>query len=43
MRFHKNRCGGYRPRTLGEVRERMAFARRTGEPFAEALVRRDLP
>ncbi|MFI7277817.1 deoxyxylulose-5-phosphate synthase [Streptomyces sp. NPDC049879] len=37
-------CGpGYRPRTLGEVRERMAYARRTGEPFARALVRPEVP
>ncbi|MFG3319012.1 deoxyxylulose-5-phosphate synthase [Streptomyces sp. NPDC048171] len=45
VRFHKSCCGGpgYRPRTLGEVRERMAHARATGEPFARALVRRDLP
>ncbi len=45
VRFHKSCCGGpgYRPRTLGEVRERMAYARRTGEPFARALVRRELP
>ncbi|RAJ44843.1 hypothetical protein K353_01420 [Kitasatospora sp. SolWspMP-SS2h] len=40
--FHKSCCGGpgYRPRTPREVRERMAHARRTGEPVAEALVRR---
>ncbi|MEU6235272.1 deoxyxylulose-5-phosphate synthase [Kitasatospora sp. NPDC047058] len=47
VRFHKRGSGdggaGYRPRTLGEVRERMAFARRTGEPFARSLVRRELP
>ncbi|WP_033312906.1 deoxyxylulose-5-phosphate synthase [Streptomyces iakyrus] len=45
VRFHKSCCGGpgYRPRTLGEVRERMAYARASGEPFAQALVRRDLP
>jgi len=38
--FHKSCCGGpgYRPRTLREVRERMAYARRTGEPAAKALV-----
>ena len=43
--FHKSCCGGpgYRPRTLREVRERLAYARRTGEPFATALTRRDLP
>ncbi|WP_412074890.1 deoxyxylulose-5-phosphate synthase [Streptomyces xanthophaeus] len=42
VRFHKSCCGGpgYRPRTL---RERMAYARRTGTPFAQALVLRDLP
>ncbi len=34
---------GYRPRTLAEVRERMAHARRTGEPPARALVRREVP
>ncbi|WP_171165222.1 deoxyxylulose-5-phosphate synthase [Streptomyces sp. I05A-00742] len=34
---------GYRPRTLSEVRERMTYARRTGEPFARALVRPELP
>ncbi|WP_333771571.1 deoxyxylulose-5-phosphate synthase [Streptomyces sp. IBSBF 2435] len=45
VRFHKSCCGGpgYRPRTLHEVRERMAYARWTGEPFARALVRRELP
>ncbi|MEU3609304.1 deoxyxylulose-5-phosphate synthase [Streptomyces sp. NPDC035033] len=33
-------CGpGYRPRTLAEVKARVAYARRTGEPLAEALVR----
>ncbi len=43
--FHKSCCGGpgYRPRTLGEVKERMAYARATGEPFARALVRSELP
>ncbi|GGO42438.1 hypothetical protein GCM10012287_03350 [Streptomyces daqingensis] len=41
VRFHKSCCGGpgYRPRTLREVRERMAYARATGEPFARSLVR----
>ncbi|QEU88744.1 hypothetical protein [Streptomyces viridosporus] len=34
---------GYRPRTLREVRERMACARRAGEPFARALVRAEVP
>ncbi|MET9477037.1 deoxyxylulose-5-phosphate synthase [Streptomyces sp. NPDC002917] len=45
IRFHKSCCGGpgYRPRTMSEVRERMAYARTTGEPFARALVRRSLP
>ncbi|MEV1065280.1 deoxyxylulose-5-phosphate synthase [Streptomyces sp. NPDC050263] len=45
VRFHKSCCGGpgYRPRTVREVRERMAYARRTGRPFAEALVLRQLP
>ncbi|MGJ6968279.1 hypothetical protein ACSDR0_40860 [Streptosporangium sp. G11] len=45
VRFHKSCCGGpgYRPRTPGEVRARMAYARTTGEPFAQALVRRELP
>ncbi|MFD5521785.1 deoxyxylulose-5-phosphate synthase [Streptomyces sp. NPDC127066] len=43
--FHKSCCGGpgYRPRTLREVRERMTYARRTGEPFARALRRYDVP
>lgn len=45
VRFHKSCCGGpgYRPRTLSEVRERMAFARATGEPIVQALVRPELP
>ncbi|GAA0461223.1 deoxyxylulose-5-phosphate synthase [Streptomyces stramineus] len=46
VRFPRDCCfggPGYRPRTLREVRERMAYARRTGEPFEQALVRRDLP
>ncbi|MFH8986309.1 deoxyxylulose-5-phosphate synthase [Streptomyces varsoviensis] len=45
VRFHKSCCGGpgYRPRTLREVRERMNYARATGEPFAQALVRPELP
>lgn len=46
VRFHKDCCfggPGYRPRTLSEVRERMTYARRTGVPFAEALVLRELP
>ncbi|KJK56778.1 hypothetical protein [Saccharothrix sp. ST-888] len=45
VRFHMSCCGGsgYRPRTLSEVRERMAHARTTGDPFARALVRHELP
>ncbi|MFJ9057158.1 deoxyxylulose-5-phosphate synthase [Streptomyces sp. NBC_00111] len=45
VRFHKSCCGGpgYRPRTLREVKERMVYAERTGEPLAKALVRRELP
>ncbi|MEU5100089.1 deoxyxylulose-5-phosphate synthase [Streptomyces sp. NPDC020996] len=45
IRFHKSCCGGpgYRPRTLSEVRERMTYARRSGEPFATALVRYEVP
>jgi len=45
VRFHKSCCGGpgYRPRTLGEVRERMVYARRSGVPFAQALVRWEVP
>ncbi|MFI7419538.1 hypothetical protein [Nonomuraea sp. NPDC049684] len=43
--FHKSCCGGpgYRPRTLGAARARMAHARATGEPFAKALMRSELP
>ncbi|MFI8828071.1 deoxyxylulose-5-phosphate synthase [Streptomyces sp. NPDC053431] len=43
--FHKSCCGGpgYRPRTLAEVKARMAYARRTGEPAARALLRSELP
>lgn len=43
--FHKSCCGGpgFRPRTLREVRERLTYARRTGEPAARALSRYDLP
>lgn len=43
--FHKSCCGGpgYRPRTLSEVRERMTYARRSGEPFARSLVRYEVP
>ncbi|MFE9728165.1 deoxyxylulose-5-phosphate synthase [Streptomyces sp. NPDC005794] len=45
IRFHKSCCGGpgYRPRTLREVKERMAYAERTGEPFAKSLLRYELP
>ncbi|MGW4228372.1 deoxyxylulose-5-phosphate synthase [Streptomyces sp. NPDC004980] len=45
VRFHKGCCSGpgYRPRTLHEVRERMAYAEATGEPIARALVRAELP
>ncbi|WP_406132854.1 deoxyxylulose-5-phosphate synthase [Streptomyces zaomyceticus] len=45
VRFHKSCCGGpgYRPRTLAEVRERMTYARRSGEPFARSLVRYEVP
>ncbi|MFI0143943.1 deoxyxylulose-5-phosphate synthase [Streptomyces globisporus] len=45
VRFHKSCCGGpgYRPRTLSEVRERMTYARRSGEPFARSLVRYEVP
>lgn len=45
VRFHKSCCGGpgYRPRTLREVRGRMAYARRSGEPFAKAPVRYEVP
>ena len=45
VRFHKSCCGGpgYRPRTLSEIRERVTYARSSGEPFTKALVRRELP
>ncbi|MFE9172659.1 deoxyxylulose-5-phosphate synthase [Streptomyces kebangsaanensis] len=45
VRFHKSCCGGpgYRPRSLREVRERMAYARRSGEPAVKALVRPEVP
>ncbi|MER8035869.1 deoxyxylulose-5-phosphate synthase [Streptomyces hydrogenans] len=43
IRFHKRGCdgcgSGYRPRTLAEVKARVAYARRSGEPLAKALVR----
>ena len=43
--FHKSCCGGpgYRPRTLREVRERLTYARRTGEPAERAPRRAELP
>jgi DNA-directed RNA polymerase subunit RPC12/RpoP len=45
VRFHMGCCcgPGYRSRTLREVRERMTYAERTGEPIATALSRPDLP
>ncbi|MEU7380225.1 MULTISPECIES: deoxyxylulose-5-phosphate synthase [unclassified Streptomyces] len=45
VRFHKSCCDGpgYRPRSLREVRERMAYARRSGEPATKALVRPEVP
>ncbi|MFJ5921477.1 deoxyxylulose-5-phosphate synthase [Kitasatospora sp. NPDC092948] len=45
IRFHQTWRGtpGYRPRTVREVRERMVYARRTGEPIEQALVRCHLP
>ncbi|MEV5238120.1 deoxyxylulose-5-phosphate synthase [Streptomyces cinnamoneus] len=44
VRFHKSCCGGpgWRPRTWGEVRRRMAHARATGEPADRALLRPEL-
>lgn len=43
--FHKSCCGtpGYRPRTWREIRTRVRYAQRTGEPVAKALVRYELP
>jgi hypothetical protein len=43
--FHKSCCGGpgFRPRSLREVRERLAYAERSGEPVARALKRYDVP
>ncbi|MGA5820150.1 deoxyxylulose-5-phosphate synthase [Kitasatospora sp. NPDC094028] len=43
--FHKTCCGGpgWRPRTVREVRERLAYARATGEPAHRALTRPELP
>ncbi|MFK4693631.1 deoxyxylulose-5-phosphate synthase [Streptomyces pristinaespiralis] len=45
VRFHMGCCcgPGYRPRSLREVRERMTYAERTGEPIATALSRPDVP
>ncbi|MFE2022606.1 deoxyxylulose-5-phosphate synthase [Streptomyces sp. NPDC059499] len=45
IRFHKSCCGGpgYRPRTLREVKERVAYAEASGEPFARALLRGAIP
>ncbi|MFJ2025892.1 deoxyxylulose-5-phosphate synthase [Streptomyces sp. NPDC087897] len=45
IRFHQGCCGGqgYRPRTLSEVRERMAYAERAGVPYARALVLPEVP
>ncbi|MGH3313248.1 MAG: deoxyxylulose-5-phosphate synthase [Streptomyces sp.] len=44
IRFHKSCCGGpgYRPSTLSEVKERMAYAEATGEPIAQVLLRCEL-
>ncbi|MEV0009777.1 deoxyxylulose-5-phosphate synthase [Streptomyces sp. NPDC051840] len=44
IRFRMGCCTGpgYRPRTLREVKERMAHAERAGEPYAKALVREHL-
>ncbi|MDN3293003.1 deoxyxylulose-5-phosphate synthase [Streptomyces ficellus] len=45
IRFHKSCCGGpgYRPRTLREVKEWIAYAKAGGEPIARALLRHELP
>ncbi|WP_280871357.1 deoxyxylulose-5-phosphate synthase [Streptomyces sp. MJP52] len=47
VRFRTSGCdgrgAGYRPRTVREVRERLAYAGRTGTPVAEALVLPELP
>ncbi|MFG2921969.1 deoxyxylulose-5-phosphate synthase [Streptomyces sp. NPDC048305] len=44
VRFGMGCCDGpgYRPRTLREVKERMVHAERTGEPYADVLVREHL-
>ncbi|MEV0090222.1 deoxyxylulose-5-phosphate synthase [Streptomyces sp. NPDC050738] len=43
--FHKSCCGGpgFRPRTMREIRERMTYAQRSGEPYARALSRYQVP
>jgi hypothetical protein len=43
VRFHKGCCcgPGYRPRSLREVKQRMAHARATGTPLPRALVTPD--
>ncbi|MFE5209280.1 deoxyxylulose-5-phosphate synthase [Streptomyces sp. NPDC056600] len=47
VRFHATGCcgrgQGYRPRTMREVRERLAYAGRTGMPVARALVLPEVP
>ncbi|MFI8963035.1 deoxyxylulose-5-phosphate synthase [Streptomyces sp. NPDC053493] len=42
--FPRSCCGGpgWRPRSLSEVKERTTYARRTGEPLARALLRREI-
>ncbi|MFI1396137.1 deoxyxylulose-5-phosphate synthase [Streptomyces sp. NPDC020681] len=44
LRFRMGCCSGpgYRPRTLGEVKERLAYAERTGLSPARSLARHDL-
>ncbi|MFD0349872.1 hypothetical protein ACFQ0M_35280 [Kitasatospora aburaviensis] len=44
MTFHSRCCygPGWRPRTPRQVRERLALARDSGVPVAEALTTRDL-
>jgi len=43
--FHKSCCStpGYRPRTVREIRQRIAYAEATGEPLARSLIRAELP
>ncbi|MFC5144682.1 deoxyxylulose-5-phosphate synthase [Streptomyces aureoversilis] len=45
IRFHMGCTDGpgYRPRTMGEVRERLTYARRHGVPAEQALVLREPP